>query len=84
LPDKLLQVLPSICAQLDAIWGEHDRPHPGPAIQEKVLRRFHPHLDFRVITGAGHWAMYERPSEFNRTLLDLLARPLRSGSAAAK
>jgi pimeloyl-ACP methyl ester carboxylesterase len=77
LPDKLLQVLPHIGAQLDAIWGEHDRPHPDPAIQEKVLRRFHPDLEFRVIAGAGHWAMYEKPSEFNRTLLDLLACPLR-------
>jgi pimeloyl-ACP methyl ester carboxylesterase len=77
LPDKLLQVLPRIGAQLDAIWGEHDRPHPDPAIQEKVLHRFHPDLEFRVIAGAGHWAMYEKPSEFNRTLLDLLARPLR-------
>jgi pimeloyl-ACP methyl ester carboxylesterase len=77
LPDKLLEVLPRISAQLDAIWGEHDRPHPDPAIQEKVLRRFHPDLDFRVIADAGHWAMYERPDDFNRTLLDILARPLK-------
>jgi 2-hydroxy-6-oxonona-2,4-dienedioate hydrolase len=71
-------VLPRVSVQLDAIWGEHDRPHPDPAVQESVLRRFHPGLDFRVITDAGHWAMYERPDEFNRTLLELLARPLDS------
>lgn len=77
LPDKLLAALPRLHAQLDAIWGEHDRPHPDPAIQEAVLRRFHPRLEFRVIPGAGHWAMYEKPAEFNRSVLDLLRRPLR-------
>jgi len=77
LPDKLLQVLPHVSVQLDAIWGEHDNPHPDPAAQESVLRRFHPDLDFRVIPGAGHWAMYERPAAFNRTVQDLLSRPLR-------
>jgi pimeloyl-ACP methyl ester carboxylesterase len=82
LPNKLLEVLPRVSAQLDAIWGEHDRPHPDPAIQERALRRFHPGLEFRVIPGAGHWAMYERPDEFNRTLLDLLARPLRARASS--
>jgi len=77
LPDKLLGALPRLTVQVDAIWGEFDRPHPDPAVQEAALRRFHPQLDFRVIPGAGHWAMYERPEEFNRTLLDLLGRPLR-------
>jgi pimeloyl-ACP methyl ester carboxylesterase len=77
LPDKLLELLPAITAQLDAIWGEHDRPHPDPAAQEAVLRRFHPELEFRVIAGAGHWAMFERPEEFNRVVLELLDQPLR-------
>ena len=77
LPDKLLLVLPRVSVQLDAIWGEHDNPHPDPAAQASVFRRFHPDLDFRVIPGAGHWAMYERSAAFNRTVLDLLSRPLR-------
>ncbi len=77
LPDKLLDVLPRLSMQLDAIWGEFDSPHPDPAVQEAALRRFHPALDFRVIPGAGHWAMYEKPAEFNRTVIDLLGRPLR-------
>ena len=78
LPDKLLQVLPQIRVQLDAIWGEYDGPHPNPALQESVLRQFHPGLDFRVIADAGHWSMYDRAQDFNRTLLDLLGCPLRS------
>jgi pimeloyl-ACP methyl ester carboxylesterase len=77
LPDRLLKVLPRISVQLDAIWGEFDGPHPDPAAQASVLRRFQPDLDFRVIPGAGHWSMYERPEAFNRTMLDLLSRPLR-------
>jgi pimeloyl-ACP methyl ester carboxylesterase len=77
LPDKLLRVLPRVSVQLDAIWGEHDGPHPDPAAQERVLRGFQPDLDFRVIPGAGHWSMYEGPAAFNRTVLGLLARPLR-------
>jgi pimeloyl-ACP methyl ester carboxylesterase len=77
LPDKLLRVLPRVSVQLDAIWGEYDGPHPDPAAQEAVLRRFHPDLDFRVIPGAGHWSMYEKPDAFNHTVLDLLSRPLR-------
>jgi pimeloyl-ACP methyl ester carboxylesterase len=75
LPDKLMGALPQISAQIDAIWGGLDRPHPDPAVQEAALRRFHPKLDFRVIPGAGHWVMYEQPEEFNRTLIDLLGRP---------
>jgi pimeloyl-ACP methyl ester carboxylesterase len=77
LPDKLMHVLPQVTVQIDAIWGELDRPHPNPPVQEATLRRFQPQLDFRVIPGAGHWAMYERPEEFNRAVIDLLGRPLR-------
>jgi pimeloyl-ACP methyl ester carboxylesterase len=77
LPDRLLEALPRIAAQVDAVWGECDRPHPNPPVQEAALRRFHPNLDFRVIAGAGHWVMYEQPAQFNRVLLDLLDRPLR-------
>jgi pimeloyl-ACP methyl ester carboxylesterase len=77
LPDKLLLVLPRVSVQLDAIWGEHDNPHPDPAAQASVFRRFQPDLDLQVIPGAGHWAMYERSAAFNRAVLDLLSRPLR-------
>jgi pimeloyl-ACP methyl ester carboxylesterase len=77
LPDRLLEVLPQLQAQLDGIWGEHDYPHPA-AEQEEALRRWAPDLDFRIVADAGHWAMYERPAEFNSVLLELLAQPLRA------
>lgn len=73
MPDRLLRVLPLLPRQLAAIWGEFDRPHPHPRAQEAVLRSFDAELDFRVVPGAGHWAMYERPEAFNAILLDMLA-----------
>lgn len=77
LPDRLAFILPQVEVQVDAIWGEFDRPHPDPAVQEAVIRLSHPDCDFRVIADSGHWAMYERPEAFNETLLDMLRRPLR-------
>jgi pimeloyl-ACP methyl ester carboxylesterase len=77
IPDRLVRILPEVTIQVDAIWGEFDRPHPDPAVQEAVIRRTHPNCDFRVIDGAGHWAMYERPDAFNATLLDMLRQPVR-------
>jgi pimeloyl-ACP methyl ester carboxylesterase len=78
LPDRLLEVLPRVHAELGAIWGEFDRPHPNPPAQEAVLRRFHAELDFRTIAGAGHWAMYERPDAVNAALIDMLDAPIRT------
>jgi pimeloyl-ACP methyl ester carboxylesterase len=78
VPDKLLVVLPELKMPIDALWGEFDRPHPFPHEQEEVLRRYQPDMDFRVIEGAGHWAMYERPEAFNRALLGILAAPIRA------
>lgn len=78
LPDRLAFILPCVQAPVDAIWGEFDRPHPDPAAQEAVIRRSHPNCDFRVIAGAGHWAMYERPEAFDATLLDILNHPPRT------
>ena len=77
LPDRLTFILPDVTVPVDAIWGEFDGPHPEPEVQEEVLRRFQPETDFRVVAGAGHWAMFERPDEFNRTLIDMLDQPLR-------
>lgn len=77
IPDKLSAVLPNVKVQVDAIWGEFDRPHPDPHVQEEELHRTHPNADFRVIPGGGHWTMYERPDLFNKTLLDMLDQPLR-------
>ena len=72
LPDKILQIMPKIQVPVDAIWGGCDRPHPDPQVQKETLLPFRPDIDFRVIEGAGHWAMYDRPEQFNRTLKAML------------
>ncbi|MBU6266967.1 MAG: alpha/beta hydrolase [Sphingomonadales bacterium] len=78
VPDKLKRALPHIACPVDAIWGEFDRPHPDPALQEAVIHAVQPECDFRVIAGGGHWVMYEQAAAFTTTLLDLLATPLRA------
>jgi pimeloyl-ACP methyl ester carboxylesterase len=78
LPAKLLEVLPQVSAPISAVWGAYDRPHPDPAVQERVLRQFQPALEFRIIPDAGHWVMYEGGTAFNRALLELLALPARA------
>ncbi|MDE8654419.1 alpha/beta fold hydrolase [Novosphingobium album (ex Liu et al. 2023)] len=78
VPDRLVQILPEVRVPVDAIWGELDRPHPHPALQEAVLRRIQPETQFRVIADAGHWAMYERPEAFERALGEILNAPPRT------
>ena len=77
VPDKLLAILPQIEIPIDAIWGEFDRPHPNPHLHETILRQFQPDMNFQIVPGAGHWAMYERPEIFNRILLNQLSIPIR-------
>ena len=77
LPDRLARILPEVTVPVDAIWGEFDRPHPDPALQEAAIRRVQPDTDFRVIAGSGHWAMYERTEAFNAELIDMLDHPRR-------
>jgi pimeloyl-ACP methyl ester carboxylesterase len=72
VPDRLIKILPQVQCPVDAIWGELDSPHPDPALQEAAIRSVKPDIRFRVVPDAGHWAMYERPEPFNRTLLELL------------
>jgi len=77
LPDKLIRVLPRVQCQVDAIWGEFDRPHPNPELHHRLLQELDPAVDFRTIAGAGHWVMYEEPQAFDAALLDMLRQPLR-------
>ena len=78
LPDKLLQALAHVPGQVDAIWSEHDRPHPDPELHRSVLSRIQPDIDFRVIPGVGHWSMYEGAETFNPMLHAMLDQPLRT------
>ncbi len=37
-----------------------------------MLAEHHPELDWRVIEGAGHWAIYEAADRVNPILLEVL------------
>lgn len=72
VPDRLVAFLPQVQCPIDAIWGEHDAPHPDPDAQIAVLRRHRPDASMTVLDGAGHWSMYERADAFNAAALRLL------------
>lgn len=76
MTDTLAQVLRRVDAPLKAIWGEKDATAGIHLHQrEDILRAIAPDLDFRVIPGAGHWVMYERPKAFAALLTELLRQP---------
>jgi pimeloyl-ACP methyl ester carboxylesterase len=78
-PDRLLAALAGVRCRIDAIWGEFDAPHPALP-QEAVLRQLRPGIDFRVIAGAGHWVMYEKPADFDAALEVVLGLPTGYGA----
>ncbi len=71
--DVLLRALPRISARLAGIWGSRD-VFAGPYLEERrrALARFHPEVDFRVVEGAGHWAIFEAAPTVNAILLEVL------------
>lgn len=54
------------------IWGREDRVNPldGALVALKLIRRAQLH----VFGGCGHWAQLEKFDEFNRLVIDFLAR----------
>ena len=48
-------------------------PFWTPAYVEYV-RKLSPQVDYRVIDGAGHFVMLEKPQEFNAAILDFLQK----------
>ncbi|UCH72964.1 MAG: alpha/beta hydrolase [Rhodospirillales bacterium] len=73
MTDTLARVLREVDAPLKAIWGEKDATAGIHLRQrEEILRAIDPGLDFRIMPGAGHWVMYERPAEFAALLQEFL------------
>jgi len=77
VPDKLLPIARKVRAPIDLVWGEFDYPHPDPEANLAMVHAFQPEARLRVIHGAGHWPMGERPEAFNTAVLDLLSLPPR-------
>ncbi len=71
--DALLRALPAVRARIAGIWGSRDAfAFSDIEARRRVLARFQPGFDFRVIEGAGHWVPYEASAEVNAALLDIL------------
>ncbi len=73
--DWLARALPLLKAPIGGIWGEFDiTAYPFIDQRETLLRAIQPEAKFHVVAGVGHWVQYEGADEFNRVLLDWLAR----------
>lgn len=71
--DTLAQALRRVPARKAATWGELDATAGAYLGQrEEILRAIDPAIDFRIMPGVGHWAMYEAPGEFTSLLTELL------------
>jgi 2-hydroxy-6-oxonona-2,4-dienedioate hydrolase len=53
-------------------WGEHDATLPLAVGRQ--LHRHLPQAAFLVLTGAGHFPMWDRPSAFNEAAMQFLGR----------
>jgi pimeloyl-ACP methyl ester carboxylesterase len=59
------------------VFGEQETLYkPEPIV--KRAKRLIPHLETTIIQGAGHAAIYDRPEEANRVVLDFLRKPTRA------
>ncbi len=65
--------LPLIKVPLAAIWGEWDWT-AWPFFRERIaaVRAAHPEARIAMVPRAGHWAMYEQPTAFERALQEVL------------
>ncbi|MCZ6830196.1 MAG: alpha/beta fold hydrolase [Gammaproteobacteria bacterium] len=70
--DELACALPAIKARLSGIWGSKDATAGGRPTLEKrrqLFQQAQPDAQFHIMSGVGHWAMYEAAGDFNRLLL---------------
>lgn len=73
--DVLLRALEGVSARLGGIWGARDAMSgDGIADRERLLRRFQPDLDFRLVPDAGHWVPFEVPEAVSEALAEMIGR----------
>jgi pimeloyl-ACP methyl ester carboxylesterase len=71
--DALVRVLPKVPARVTAVYSTGDA-FIGESLEprRRLLSMLRPDLDFRVLEGPGHWAIYEAPERAMALLLDAL------------
>ena len=67
---NLMEKIPKLQAPILFFWTTHNPTCPWP-VAEKVHQSV-PGSRFVLVDKSGHWPQYERPEEFNRTLLEFL------------
>lgn len=73
--DVLLGALERVSARIGGIWGARDAMSgDGIAERERLLRRFQPDLDFRLVPDAGHWVPFEAPEAVSEALTEMVGR----------
>ncbi len=72
--DDIKRTLPRIEVPVGAVWGEHDQicKVGGAESRLAAIRESHPDLVARIVSDAGHWAMYEQAVAFNAALADVI------------
>lgn len=66
----LLDNLMQLKCPVQILWGEHDRAaYPSVEARCRLCRDALPSARLQVISGAGHWAQFEKPEEVNNALL---------------
>ncbi|MGF1649805.1 MAG: alpha/beta fold hydrolase [Hyphomicrobiaceae bacterium] len=72
--DGVARGLEDVIVPVRAVWGRQDViAHPNVEACLDVIRRSHPELVAEIVEDAGHWVMYERPTEFAAALQRVLA-----------
>jgi 2-hydroxy-6-oxonona-2,4-dienedioate hydrolase len=67
---NLIEKIPKLQAPILFFWTTHNPTCPWP-VADKVHQAV-PGSRFVLVDKSGHWPQYERPDEFNRTLLEFL------------
>ncbi|HEX7231485.1 MAG TPA: alpha/beta fold hydrolase, partial [Candidatus Binatia bacterium] len=67
---NLIDKIPKLRAPILFFWTTHNPTCPWP-VADKVHQSV-PGSRFVLVDKSGHWPQYERPEEFNRTLLEFL------------
>ena len=70
LSNDTVSALERIVCPVQFIYGGRDALHHSELTSRaKLVGRLHPHSEFVIVPGAGHWVQYEAAAEVNRLLL---------------
>jgi pimeloyl-ACP methyl ester carboxylesterase len=70
LSNDTATALERIACPIQFVYGGSDALHHSELTERvKLVKHLHPHSEFVVVPGAGHWVQYEAAAQVNRLLL---------------